>query len=260
MHRAILLGIMCWLAAACGGSGSSPGGGPDANAGSPDSGNGGNPGTGPAKLMLAVTSAQYAKRIDYGAPFFGHAFIDIGLTLKNIGEAQPLPVTLSAFSLETRDKLLYTAIPGRAALPPVCRGNVAVEDGGTLSCHVAFQVPQAATAASVVYSDGMARSGTAAVASVAPAPGECTYWVSPPSSQDCSPCVSNRLQPGGGCDQQNQQRRQSCVAADAACVTGDLCPQVMTGCTVSAGCASALVALQDCLYEGCTNLCPLAAD
>jgi hypothetical protein len=251
-----------WLwAAACGGDAARGGpGSPDASSGSsdggpqaPDAASGGSDSGG--QLTLTATSARFRTRVGFNRPASGRSLIDVGLTLSNVGEARPLPVTNTSFLVGTADKLLYPE-SFSDGLGLACPGLVEIESGGALTCHVTFQVPATATVTHFAYSDSMARSTTAAIASVGPALPVCAYWQSPlPSS--CRSCALNTTGCpflsvifSGPCATENAM---GCLPTD---VSADPCVQVKPGCTLSAACATELAGYQDCIYNACISSCP----
>lgn len=262
MRRAIVQGILwCVMAAACGDSGSPPGGGSDAGArpgelGDPATGSAGSAssGTALARISLDATSAQLRKRLGFARPTSHDIFVELGVALTNVQGTEPLPVTALSFEVGTADKLLYPGITTEGIIAMGCPSRVAVEAGGTLSCQIGFQIPEGAVATHLVYSDGEARSASAVIAAVAPALPVCAYWQTP-ASDSCLACTSTAaiFQCGG----QAFQVENACSAETSlGCLTTDACPQFTGDCTPSAACGDALTALQDCLYDDCFTSCP----
>jgi hypothetical protein len=220
----------------------------------PGAGSGGS-GAGPGDLTFAAAGALYRERLGTFRPAVAQAFVEVGLTLTNVGEPRPLPVTGASFLIGTADKLLYAGTFNEALANP-CPNNVAVETGGVLSCNIAFQLPQSAKVTHVVYTDGMTRGATAQIAAVAPAQPACSSWQAPLPSP-CAQCAFNQL--GSRCVQADILVSNSCQSElGIACVSTDACPQIK-GCTASAACAGALDGLQQCLYDVCFDSCPQVA-
>jgi hypothetical protein len=205
---------------------------------------------GAAKMTLRVTEAAQRQRVAFSAPALGNRFIAVTLSLANTGETKPLPVDTSAFSLEA-DSLLYaeSTVSVRADMP--CPAAVAIENGGTLSCRVVFELPWTSSVNRLVYDDTMGRSTAAVIGAVAPPVVLCQGWG---QQFNCSSCLQS-LQTF--CSAASGNMSEACAEETTRqCVTTNQCPEVANGCVPSAACATALDAYQACLYDSCHNLCP----
>lgn len=105
----------------------------------------------PAQIELKVLDAQTRSSLGgFNAPA-GYVFIDVGITLKNVDEEQPiLPYYSSNYQLRTSDAWLYFT-DGVSFYEPNACPYVLLERGGMVSCRIAFEILREKTATQLVY-------------------------------------------------------------------------------------------------------------
>lgn len=264
MRRLMLLGFSCWLAAiACGGGTDNRNDGrPDAGAGS-DAGSSADAGATDAgvathNFTLTTPEVRLRKRFGFSTPADGHVFIDVKLALSNTGEARPLSISPFRFSLETNDALIYGATGLGSSLPKACPTNVSLAIGGQLTCRVGFDILASEIPSALLYLDPaepVGRDANVPIATVLPALPSCSYWQLP-LTLGCVNCVvSARMSGSGNCQFAFSDTVNAC---QFACLTADSCSQLVSTCTPSAACTTALDRYQACIYDNCLSSCPLA--
>lgn len=202
---------------------------------------------GAAKMTLRVTEVAQRQLVAFTTPALGNRWVAVTLSLANTGETKPLPVDPSAFSLEA-DSLLYAESPLSARAEMPCPAAVAIENGGTLSCRVVFELPWTSSVNRLVYDDSTGRSTAAVIDMVAPPVVLCKGWA---RSSNCDFCLQNL---SSFCS--DQAMNIACAEETTRqCVTTATCPEVATGCEPSVACAIALDAYQSCVADRCLSSC-----
>jgi len=125
---------------ACGsGPAGAPGGGPVA-------------GTSNGKFTLTVDSAAIAAKLGNTRPSAGNKYLTASITLQNSGEATPLSIDWSLFSLADSSGLVYRSSGSN------CPVRVTIGLGAQLSCTFDFELPAAAAPAKLIYADGQRKA------------------------------------------------------------------------------------------------------
>ena len=247
MRALSLAAVLLWTAG-CGGGDERPLP-QDARVSSPDAN------AGPPMITLSVTSAKRLQRVAPSPnispkPGNGNMFVGVELSLSNLGEAVPLPIKESTFSLETSARVDYQTSSLTAAAVTPCPTGAAVFTGGSLSCQVVFEVPWGAVPSYLRYDDDSGRSATAAVANLEPAQILCSGW---PTSSNCSSCISFVASSPDFC--KDELAAVSAACGSPSCFDLSSCPIPGAGCVTPLSCQATVDSYQGCLYDGCRSNC-----
>lgn len=201
---------------------------------------------GPGRLELSVESAQAYKRLGFTRPGVGTRFVQVGLSLRNTGEIQPLSVTPETLKLQTSNLLLFP-IREQPVDVPTCPASVEVARGGTLACRATFELPVRSTVSQLVYADMAGRTASALITTVPPAASLCADLTGP----SCADCIARRT----SCGERKAPAVEAACNAERQCVSITGCPQVVSECTLSPACQDAIDELEGCYYDICLSFC-----
>ena len=209
-----------------------------------------------AKLTLAVAKAQRIQRIGFlPGPAIGNVFVGVQLSLVNSGEARPLPVTESSFSIKTSANVFYQQSPLTLMGTNPCPRGAAVASTGTLSCQTIFEIPRAAVVNGLLYADDTGRQGAAEIAMVESPEVLCTRWAAPFLCESCCTSCIGRIP--ATCSREQRAMDAACANEDmAGCVIHNaVCPGFAVSCTASVACKDAVDLYQGCAYDDCGPIC-----
>lgn len=106
----------------------------------------------PAGVELTINSYSLLATIRSSAPTTPmRTFVAVGLTLKNVAQDMPVALSPALFTLSTKDALVFSSSPYTTSLPTPCPKDVSLARGGSQTCQVAFEMPEADTPAQLTY-------------------------------------------------------------------------------------------------------------
>lgn len=218
--------------------------------GSDNGGNGGGAGSGGSGTgsvfegaSLTVNAAALRSSLNGTSPQQGRSFLRLDITLANQSVAQPLRADLTLFSVSTAGNLSVLASPSTALLDNECTADLAVAEGGSISCGLAFEVPDTDQATELVYDDPV--SGARLVAAI-PAPEQLCVSLGQLYNdllpQDCAECVGYYCEP------------MSFECFDDPCLQGCTTCPCEDACNVAA-CAGTVETFRACVRQTCEEYC-----
>jgi hypothetical protein len=185
----------------------------------------------------------------------GNGYVVLVLTLANQGSLIALSTNPVLFSLRTDRSLVISISPAQGANP--CNPAFSVAVGGTITCSLAFEVPNGQTPSDLLYDDLRGNKATASVpppAAVTPpdACKETDAWFQNPSSA-CSTCLDNVF--SSTCKTIATNYDTSCTACSGSCDSASDPCACERQCD-STSCQSLFDALNKCTFDACQNVCP----
>jgi hypothetical protein len=194
----------------------------------------------------------------------GNVFVQLAITLQNVGAAAPLPTNPALFLLQTAQGMSASA--SSAQPTDECKPTGRVTMGAPAQCSLAFEIPAGETPTTLQYDD---RRGDAASATVPPVPmptPDCLTvqtWMSFKPVTTCLGCIGDAIGLGdsgpGPCVSQARAYDVSCASCAKMCGFGsgvfvDMCSCEL-GCDMAA-CQNLWNEEMTCISRSCAPACP----
>ncbi len=267
LTRVMYLLVAVFLAAAAIGSCTTYEYGDDDDGSGGSSTSSGTGGTQPTSdFTLTVDSAMTKDAIGPYTVTPGNQYVVLEITLANHSVPVALGTDLTYFSMTTAGSLVLSISTASGALSDVCRADLDVAQGGSVSCSLAFEAPVGDTPTELLYDDFTGHTPNAPI----PPPVELTLclgmetrmhaWENAPCAHcwEQDPCPNEMWDlneadlPGGDCEADHVCWIDCGNNGGGMCACADQCLTTNTGVV---DCRDLYDAVWACLVEHCLDTC-----